>query len=146
MDIFQAPQILILDSISWNLIKARGLRVYLRIFFRNFFGYHFLEGFARVQQNSDSSEIGLFQDYFNAEPRVPSSKQNKAQGLPNWAHLISAHQWKFFKMFLSTSYLLQRLVVSSWLVAKRTSIVVERTSVGSKTTPMTSKELHILLE
>ena len=62
------------------------------------FGYHWiLEGFARVQKNSGSSEIGLLQDNFNAEPRVPSSKQNEARGLPNWAHLFSAHQWKFFK-------------------------------------------------
>ena len=95
---------------SWSLTRFLGIesrpRVYLRIFFRNFFGYHFLEGFARVQKNSDSSEIGLFQDYFNVEPQVLSSKQTEARGLPNWAHLISAHQWKFFNMFLSTSYLL----------------------------------------
>jgi len=83
------------------------------------FGYHWiLEGFARVQKNSGSSEIGLLQDNFNAEPRVPSSKQNEAQGLPNWEHLISAHQWKLFKMFLSTSYLLCRLVVSFDLISK----------------------------
>jgi len=53
------------------------------------FSYHrILEGFAKVQKSSDSLEIGLFQDKFSAEPRVSSSKQNEAWGLPNWAHLV----------------------------------------------------------
>jgi len=55
------------------------------------------------------------------------------------------------KMFLSTSYVLHRLVVSSWLVARRIPIVKERTLVGFKSTltasrvgRITSKVLRLL--
>ena len=55
------------------------------------------------------------------------------------------------KMFLSTSYLLHRLVVSSWLVERRIPIIKERTSVSFKSTltasrvgRITSKVLQLL--
>ena len=95
---FKAPQILILDSISWNWIRARGLRVYLWIFFKkNLVMVWSWKASLEFKRTRILLKLGFFKDKFNAEPQVPSSKQNEARGLPNWAHLFSAHQWKFFK-------------------------------------------------
>ena len=85
---FKAPQILILDSISWNWIKARGLRVYLRIFLKKFSYGLILKGFARVQKNSDSSEIGLLQRQIQCRTSSSFFKAKRGSGATQLGALV----------------------------------------------------------
>lgn len=52
------------------------------------------------------------------DPRISSSKKNKARGLPNRVHLFSAHQCDF-QMPLSTSWPLDNMIES---ISKKSDI------------------------